>query len=119
MLLFFIQGAALGIWVVPLSTVLDAYGFNTIKPYAFATTAIAAFVSPLIFGAMADRHASPVIVLRGLALATAGAMALASTGLGLRWNVWVVLLLIQLHALCSAPFLSILSAIVFARLVDV
>ncbi len=58
--LFFIQGASLGMWFVPLSTVLDAHGLHAIKPYAFATTALAAFVSPLVFGAMADRQASPV-----------------------------------------------------------
>jgi len=28
--LFFIQGAALGIWLVPLSTVLDANGLHAI-----------------------------------------------------------------------------------------
>ena len=116
--LFFLQGAALGMWTVPLSTVLDAYGLHAIKPFAYATTALAAFVSPLIFGAMADRHASPVIVLRGLSLATAAAMALASTSIKLGWNPWLVLGLIQLHALCSSPTSSIASTIIFARLAD-
>lgn len=116
--LFFIQGAALGMWIVPLSTVLDAHGLHAIKPFAFAASALAAFVSPLIFGAMADRHASPVKVLRGLALATAAAMALASTAIKLGWNPWLVLALIQLHALCSSPTWSIASTIVFARLAD-
>lgn len=116
--LFFIQGAALGMWFVPLSTVLDAHGFHAIKPYAFATSAVAAFISPLIFGAMADRHASPVKVLRGLSLATAAAMAIASTAIKLHLNAWLVLALIQLHALCSSPTWSISSTIVFARLAD-
>jgi len=116
--LFFIQGAALGMWLVPLSSVLDAHGLHAIKAYAFATTAVAAFISPLIFGAMADRHASPVRVLRWLALATAGAMALATTAIHLRWRPWLVLALIQLHALCSSPTWSISSTIVFARLED-
>ena len=116
--LFFLQGAALGMWFVPLSTVLDAHGLHAIKPYAFATSALAAFVSPLIFGAMADHHASPVKVLRGLALATAATMALASTSIKLNWNPWLVLALIQLHALCSSPTWSISSTIVFARLTD-
>ena len=116
--LFFLQGAALGMWFVPLSTVLDANGLHAIKPFAFAATALAAFVSPLIFGAMADRQASPVVVLRGLSLATAAAMALASTAIKLGWNPWLVLALIQLHALCSSPTFSIASTIVFARLAD-
>ena len=116
--LFFLQGAALGMWFVPLSTVLDAHGLRAIKPFAFAATALAAFVSPLIFGAMADRHASPVKVLRGLSLATAAAMALASTSIRFGWNPWLVLALIQLHALCSSPTFSIASTIIFARLAD-
>lgn len=116
--LFFLQGAALGMWFVPLSTVLDAHGFHDIKPYAFACSALAAFVSPLIFGAMADRHASPVKVLRFLSLATAASMALASTAIHLRWNAWLVLGLILLHALASSPTWSISSTIVFARLAD-
>ena len=116
--LFFIHAAALGMWFVPLSTVLDAHGLHAIKPYAFATSGLAAFVSPLIFGAMADRHVSPAKVLRGLALATAAAMTLAATAIKLNWNPLVVLALIQLHALCSAPTWGISSTIVFARLQD-
>jgi len=116
--LFFIQGAALGMWFVPLSTVLDAHGLHDIKPFAFATSALAAFVSPLIFGAMADRHVSPVKVLRGLSLASAVAMAIASTAIKLELNRWLVLALILVHALCSSPTWSISSTIVFARLAD-
>ena len=116
--LFFLLGMALGTWFVPLSTVLDAHGLRAIKPFAFATSAVAAFVSPLIFGAMADRRASPVIVLRGLSLATAAAMTLASASIKLGWNQWLVLGLIQVHALCSAPIFSIASAVIFARLDD-
>lgn len=116
--LFFLQGAAMGMWFVPLSTVLDAHGLHAIKPFAFAASALAAFVSPLIFGAMADRKASPVIVLRGLSLATAAAMVLASTAIKLGWSPWLVLALIQLHALCSSPTFSITATIIFARLAD-
>src|SRR5437763_9430515 len=118
MALFFMQGAALGMWIVPLSRVLDAHGLQAIKPYAFASSALAAFVSPLIFGAMADRHVSPVKVLRWVSLATAAAMALASTAIQLRWNHWLVLALIQLHSLCSAPTFGLASTIIFSRLAD-
>ncbi|MDA1274836.1 MAG: MFS transporter [Verrucomicrobia bacterium] len=116
--LFFIHGAALSMWFVPLSAVLDANGLQAIKPYAFGTSALAAFVSPLIFGAMADRHFSPARVLCGLALATSAAMALASTAIKLNWNPLMVLALIQLHALASAPTWGITSTIVLARLRD-
>jgi nucleoside transporter len=116
--LFFLHGMALGMWFVPLSRVLDAHGLAAIKPFAFATSALAAFLSPLLFGAMADRHASPVKVLRGLALATAATMTLAATGIGLRWPPGIVLGLIQLHALSSSPTWSISNSIVLARLQD-
>jgi MFS family permease len=116
--LFFLIGAALGMWFVPLSTVLERHGFAHIRPYAFAVSGVAAFVSPLLFGAVADRHASPVKVLRWLALATAGSMALASAAIQNELSSWAVLALIQLHAFCSAPTWSIASTIVFARLAD-
>jgi MFS family permease len=114
--LFFIQGMAMGMWFVPLGAVLDAHDMAALKPYAFATTALAAFVSPLVFGAMADRHSSPVKVLRGLAVATAFAMALAATAIKLECNRWVVLALIQVHSLCTAPNFGISTAIIFSRL---
>jgi nucleoside transporter len=116
--MFFILGAALGMWLVPLGTVLDAHGLHDLKPFAFAANGLAAFISPLLFGALADRHASPVKVLRGLALANAAAMALASTSINLHWNPGLVLGLIQLLALCSSPAWSISATIVFARLAD-
>ena len=116
--LLFIQAGGMASWSVTLGSVLDAHGLMGIKPYAFATAATAAFVSPLIFGAMADRHASPVKVLRGLALASAATVALASLAVQQAWNVWLILALIQLFAVCMAPMWSIASTIVFARLRD-
>ena len=115
-LLFFIQGAAMSIWFVPLGSILDAQGMHGIKPFAFAATALAAFVSPLIFGAMADRHVAPARVLRWLAVATAMMMLLVSTAIRFHANAWLVLALIQMLTLCNAPMLSISSTIIFARL---
>lgn len=116
--LFYLNAMALGMWFVPLSAVLDAHNLSAIRPFAFATSAVAAFVSPLIFGAMADRHASPVLVLRGLAIATSATMALAATSIRLGWPPAAVVALIQLQALCSAPTFSISTTIVFSRLRD-
>src|SRR5436190_3280003 len=115
---FFLHGAAMAMWFVPLSTVLDAHGLQAIKPFAFAASALAAFISPLIFGAMADRDVGLVRVLRWLALATAMAMAVAATAIKLHWNPWLVLALIQVHALFSAPTWSITTAIVLGRLAN-
>ena len=118
MILFFIQAAAMGIWFVPLGTIIDAHGLQSIKPFAFAASAVAAFISPLIFGAMADRHVPPAIVLRGLAVASATLMAIISTALNFNWNDWLVLGLIQVFYLAYAPMFSISTALVLARLDD-
>jgi MFS family permease len=116
--LFLLQGAALSMWFVPLTSVLEAHGLAHLRPWAFATSGLAAFVSPLIFGAMADRHASPVKVLRALAFATAITMTLASSAIRFGAGPWLVLAAIQLHALCSAPAWSLGSTVIFARLAD-
>ena len=89
--LFFLIGAALAMWFVPLSAVLEAHGLGHIRPVAFASSGVAAFISPLLFGAMADRHASPVKVLRGLALATAITVSLATTAIREGWGPLPVL----------------------------
>src|SRR5262245_41265737 len=109
---------AMGMWFVPLSTVLDAHGLHEIKPYVFAASALAAFVTPLIFGAMADRHLGPVRVLRWLALAIAAAIALVTTAIALDWRPWLVLAFIQIQALFSAPTWGITTTIVLAKLTD-
>jgi MFS family permease len=118
MILFFIQAAGMAVWFVPLGPILDAHGLRDIKPYAFASLAIAAFISPLIFGAMADRHVAPAKVLRWLALASAILMAGISTALKFELNCWLVLGLIQVFYLFYSPMFSISTAIVLARLAD-
>lgn len=116
--LFFIQGAAAAMWLVPLTSVLAAHHLAAIRPYAYAATGLAAFISPLIFGAMADRHLSPILVLRGLSMATAVMITIASGAIQMGWNQWLVLGLIQIYSLCAAPLTSISSTIIFARLAD-
>jgi len=116
--LFFLQMMAGGIWQVPLSRILIANGFAALPAYAYATSALAAFVSPLVFGAMADRHVSPVRVLRWLAAASAAAMALVGWAISHRLPGGAVLGLIQVYALVAVPTTSIVSTIVFSRLRD-
>jgi nucleoside transporter len=118
MVLFFIQAAAMAIWFVPLGPILDAHRMGAIKPFAFAANALAAFVSPLMFGAMADRRVPPAKVLRWLAFATAATMTAIATAIRCGWNSWLVLGLIQIFSLSYTPMFSISTALVFARLQD-
>jgi nucleoside transporter len=118
---------AMGMWFVPLGSVLDAAGYGdvrilglavSVKALAFASSGISAFISPLIFGALADQRVAPVRLLRVLALATGLAMTFASTAIKLHASAATVLVLIQLHALFSTPTWSISTTIVFSRLAD-
>lgn len=118
LVLFFIQGAAMAVWFVPLGPILDAHGLHGIKPFAFAASAVAAFISPLMFGAMADRHVPPAKVLRWLAVATAVTMTLVSTAIRTNSQPWLILLLIQIFYFSYAPMFSISSTLVLARLSD-
>jgi len=116
--LFFLHAMAMGMWFVPLGAVLDAHGLQDIKPLAFATSGISAFISPLIFGALADQRVAPVRLLRWLAVATALAMTAATTAIERDWSRVTILALIQLHSLFSMPTWSLSTTIVFARLSD-
>jgi MFS family permease len=118
MILFFIQSAAMAIWFVPLGPILDAHGLHGIKSFAFAASAVAAFISPLAFGAMADRHVAPAKVLRWLAFATAAILTVIATAIKNGWNAWLVLGLIQIFYIAYSPMFSVSTALVFARLED-
>ncbi len=118
MILFFIQSAAMAIWFVPLGPILDAHGLHGIKSFAFAASAVAAFISPLAFGAMADRHVAPAKVLRWLAFATAVILTVIATAIKNGWNAWLVLGLIQIFYIAYSPMFSVSTALVFARLED-
>ena len=114
--MFFIHAMAMGMWLVPLASVLDAHGLGGLTPYAFATGGVAAFISPLIFGALADQRIAPVRLLRWLALASGGAMALASLAIERGWSHVAILAFIQLYALCGTPTWSLSTTIVLSGL---
>ena len=117
MALLFLHGMALASWFVPLGIVLDKAELGSIKSMAFAASAVAAMLSPLFFGAMADRSVPPARVLRWISIATAATVSLIAYAIESRWSSWSVLLLIQLQALFCSPTSSLAGSIVFARLV--
>ena len=117
-LLFFCHAAAIGAWFVPMSGILDHAGLGSIKPLAFASSGLACFVSPLLFGALADRRFAPVLVLRWLAAATACAVWGAAWTIDRGAPPWLVLAAIQIQTLFSSPTWGLTSSIVFSRLAD-
>ena len=118
MAMLFLHGMALSAWFVPMGTVLHAYGLGSWTPFAFGASAVAALLSPLFFGAMADRSVPPMKVLRWvsigaglLSLVTAFALQQKLGGL----SIW---LLIQLQSLLSIPTNSLSGSIVLTRVAN-
>ncbi len=114
--LFYLQAQAQALWYVPFANVLAAHGLERIVPYAFASSSIAAFVSPLVGGALADRHASPVRVLRWLSAGAGLFLILLFFAIGRGCGPIAVLALLQVQQLFYAPTWGLATAIVLARL---
>jgi len=116
MTLLFLHGMALAAWFVPMGAVLESADLGSLTPFAFAASAVAALLSPLFFGAMADRSVPPMQVLRWLSLGTAVLVGIVAWGIEAQWNRWSILLGIQLQSMLSVPTTSLTGSIVFARL---
>jgi hypothetical protein len=83
--LFFLSGGALGMWTVCFGNVLRTHGLEHIIGYAYACSGVAAFISPLAVGALADQSVPPMRLVRWLSLLTAGALTLLFTAIGQGW----------------------------------
>lgn len=118
MALLFLHGMALSAWFVPLGTVLQARGHGAWVPYAFAASAIAALLSPLFFGAMADRSVPPIRVLRWVCIGAGLLSAVTSVALGMEYSGQSIWLLIQMQALLSVPTNSLSGSIVLAKVAN-
>lgn len=116
--LFFINAAAMGMWSVSFGNVLRAHGFEAIIGAAYACSGLAAFISPLAVGALADQRISPVRLVRWLAVAAAGSLALTFYAIEQRWSAGAVLGCVQLQAICAAPIFGLSTSVVMAALRD-
>jgi nucleoside transporter len=117
--LFFIVAHALGLWNFNLSGVLRAHGYEQwVIDCVWSTMAIAAIVSPLIVGALADQRFSTEVVLRWLAVGAACCLCVLFWAIHARVHWGWVLAAAQLHALWSAPTFGLTTALVTSRLTD-
>lgn len=114
--LFFIQAHAIALWYVPFSGVLKQHGYESIVPEAFALTGLAAFISPMLAGALADQHTSPTRILRFLALGIAATLALTFHAIASGWSRGTILALFLFQQLWSAPSWSIANTIILNSL---
>lgn len=114
--LFFLHAQAAGMWGLAMSNVLRTHGLERIVPYTFACAAVAAMISPLILGSLADQHIPANRLLRWLAGGTALFLGLTSLAIEREWGMWPVLTLLQMQSLCAAPMWGITTTIILARL---
>lgn len=115
--LFFLHGAALAAYTVPLANVLKAHGIgDDAITLAFCTGGLAAFISPMLAGSLADRRVAPERLLAGLCLTSAVFLVLTYYAVGHRWGTPWVLSLMMGYALSNAPGFGLLTSIVLSRL---
>jgi MFS family permease len=116
--LFFVQAHAIALWFVPFSSVLKEHGLGEITAWAFASSGVAAFFSPMLTGVLADRKLSPLVLLRLLALGMAGFLSLTFWAIEKGWGAAWVLGLVQVLQFFSAPTWGLSSMLVLAQLQD-
>jgi nucleoside transporter len=116
--LFFVNAAAIGMFNVPLGNVLRAHGLEGLIGYAYACSGVAAFISPLAVGALADQAIPPAKLVRWLSVLTATFLALASIAIERGWAPWSILALIQMQSICAAPIFGLSTSLVMAALTD-
>ena len=114
--LFFLHAGAAGMWTLAMSNILRAYGLERIVPYTFACSAMAAMISPLILGSLADQRIPANRLLRWLAIGTSFFLGLTSLAIERGWGIWGVLPLMQMQSLCAAPMWGITTTIILSRL---
>ncbi|MHA3773105.1 MFS transporter [Verrucomicrobiota bacterium sgz303538] len=114
--LFCLQAHGIALWYVPFSNVLRANGLEAITHYAFACSSVAAFISPMLVGTLADRHFSAERILRWLLVGGAVFLALTSLAIQQKWGATWVLTFLQLEQLCASPTWGLSTAIVLANL---
>jgi MFS family permease len=117
--LFFLHAAALACYTVPLANVLKTHGISEgAITMAFCTGGIAAFISPMMAGSLADRQVSPERLLAGLCVASAACLILTFQAIAGHWGTPWVLGSMMAFALCNAPGFGLLTSIVLSRLTD-
>ncbi|MES2706932.1 MAG: MFS transporter [Verrucomicrobiota bacterium] len=118
-ILFFLQCAAMASVTVPLSNVLHAHGYSagTIT-WAFCASGIAAFISPMLAGSLADRSVAPERLMAGICFSSAFFLTLTFSAVDNHWGEGWFLGLMMCYALVTAPGFSLLTTIVLSRLTD-
>ena len=115
-LLMFLQYFMFGTWFMTLGTYMSrGLGFDDIIGTAYGTQGIAAILSTLAIGALADRQGSPRKLLAILSVAS-GALLLLVTQAGGSRKLFLAAVL--LHFLCFVPTIPLANALILGCLTD-
>ena len=113
--MMFIEWFIWGAWFVPLWQYLDKLGFSATQiAWSYSCTGIAAIVSPVLVGVIADRYFSAQKVLA--CLHAAGAVVLLAITQQTVFSSFLPLLL--LYALIYMPTVAVTNSIAFINLED-
>ena len=116
-LMFFLLGMSPGFYVPALTNLLSAKGFDSVVvQWAWLAGPIAALVSPLCVGALADNRFSGEKVMGWLGMVSSVLLGAAFYVLDLGCPAWVFLVLMFACAIVSAPMWSMLASISMAHL---
>ena len=103
-LMFFLLGMSPGFYVPALTNLLSAKGFDSVVvQWAWLAGPIAALVSPLCVGALADNRFSGEKVMGWLGMVSSVLLGAAFYVLDLGCPAWVFLVLMFACAIVSAP----------------
>lgn len=116
--LFFLQAAAMAAYTLPFANVLRLYGLGEFIVFAFCAGGVAAFISPMIVGSLADRSFPAERLLAGLSLSSAALLALVFWSVENRWGPGWFFVFMGAFALCNSPSFGLITSIVLARLSD-
>jgi MFS family permease len=116
--LFFLHSLAPGLWMISLGNVLNASGHGMWVALAFALGPVAALVSPLWVGSLADQRVEAQKLLRWLCGLSAIFLFLSFYSLQQGWGAGWFLFWQSLHSLFFTPTWSLVATVVFAHIPD-
>ena len=115
-LMMFLQYFLFGTWFVPLGTYMSkGLGFDRIIGNAYGTQGIAAIVSTLLIGVLADRYFAAQKLMGVLALASGATLLLAAQ---VHASQGAFLAIVMLHFLCFVPTIPLANAVALGCIRD-
>jgi len=113
---FFLVGMVPGCWIPSLSNMLKAAEMGEWVPMAFLVGPLAAILSPLWGGALADNRVQAQKLLGWILLGGAAVMWFGFYAVDVGWPPWVFIGLLAMSSLISAPIWSLMTTVCMAHL---